>query len=74
MSNGGLAINGYLVTALRFNAAGTLVGSVGSSLQGATVRSLTMVLPAGSYRFVVQARNGVGLGAISARSNLVSAR
>jgi len=74
LSNGGSAINGYLVTALRFNAAGTLVGSAGSSLRAATVRSLTMVLPAGRYRFVVQARNGVGLGAISARSNLVSAR
>jgi len=73
-SNGGLTINGYVVTALRINARGTLVQSITSAVQASTARSLTMGLPAGNYRFVVRARNPVGLGANSARSNLVTAR
>jgi hypothetical protein len=33
-----------------------------------------MTLPAGNYRFTVRARNTLGLGAASARSNLVTAQ
>jgi len=33
-----------------------------------------MTLIAGNYWFVVRARNALGLGATSARSNLVTAR
>jgi hypothetical protein len=33
-----------------------------------------MTLPAGNYRFTVRARNALGLGVSSARSNLVTAR
>jgi FtsP/CotA-like multicopper oxidase with cupredoxin domain len=73
-SNGGAAIDGYVVYALRVNSAGTVLSTVTSRVQAATVRSLTMVLPAGSYRFVVRARNVAGLGPSSARSNMVSAR
>jgi len=74
VSNGGLAVNGYVVTAYRLNAARRVVLTVTSAVQAASLRSLRMSLPPGSYRFVVQARNVVGLGAPSARSNLVSAR
>ncbi|MGV8909696.1 MAG: peroxidase family protein [Propionicimonas sp.] len=74
VSNGGLVINGYVVTAYRLNAAGKVVLTVTSAVQAPSLRSLRMSLPPGSYRFVVQARNVVGLGARSARSNLVSAR
>jgi hypothetical protein len=73
-SNGGAAINGYVVTALRLNAAGRVLGQTTSAVQPATLRALTMRLAAGNYRFVVRARNPVGLGANSARSNLVTAR
>jgi len=73
-SNGGSAITAYLVTALRINAAGRAVAQTTSAMQPATHRSLTMTLPAGSYRFMVRARNAVGLGGVSARSNLVRAR
>jgi len=38
------------------------------------VRTLTMTLPAGFYRFTVQAINAVGGSAQSARSNFVIAR
>jgi len=74
LSNGGLAVNGYVVTALRFNARGVVVARVNSAVQGPGVRVLTMTLPAGNYRFAVRARNGVGLSAYSAISNLVRAR
>jgi titin len=74
LSNGGSAINGYVVTALRINAAGTVIGQTVSAVQPATARSLTMTLAAGNYRFVVRARNVRGLSALSARSNLVTAR
>ena len=74
VSNGGLAVNGYVVTALRLNARGAVVARIGSAVQGPGVRALTMTLPAGSYRFAVRARNGVGLSAYSAISNPVRAR
>jgi hypothetical protein len=73
---GGSAITGYRVTALRLsNAADTTPNAtVVSAVQGAAVRALTMTLPAGLYRFTVQAINAVGGSAQSARSNLVTAR
>jgi hypothetical protein len=74
VSNGGSAINGYVVTALRVNAAGAVVSQTTSAVQTASARALTMTLRAGSYRFVVRARNRLGLGAASTRSNRVSAR
>jgi hypothetical protein len=73
-ANGGAFINGYMVTALRMNAAGAVVGTVPWTVNSGSARALTMVLPAGNYRFVVRARNAVGLGANSARSNPVTAR
>jgi len=73
-SDGGSAINGYVVTALRLNAAGAVVGQTVSAVQPAAATSLTMTLARSKYRFVVRARNTLGLGAESARSNLVAAR
>jgi len=73
-SNGGLAVNGYVVTALRMNAAGRTVGQTSSRVLTHGVRSLTMTLPKGNYRFFVRARNALGMSAQSARSNLVAAR
>jgi hypothetical protein len=74
VSNGGLAINGYVVTALRLNAAGAVVARYNSAVQGPGVRALSIALPAASYRFAVRARNGLGLSAYSAASNTVRAR
>ena len=73
-SSGGAAIRGYVVTALRLSATGAVLRQTTSALQSAGARSITMTLPSGSYRFVVQARNVMGLGATSARSGLVAAR
>jgi len=72
--NGGPAINGYLVVAVRMSAAGTVISQTSSGVQSARVRSLTMSLRPGNYRFVVRAHNSAGWGATSARSNLVAAR
>lgn len=66
---GGPAVTGNLVTAMQ----GTVVRQT-SPVQAATARSLSMVLPAGNYTFVVRARNALGLGALSAPSELVTAR
>jgi hypothetical protein len=73
-ATGGAPITGYVVRAFRLNAAGTVVATVTSATQPATARALTMTLPAGNYRFTVQAVNRVGGGAQSLRSNLVVAR
>jgi Fibronectin type III domain len=73
-ANGGPAINGYVVIALRISATGAVLSQRSSAVQAAGVRALRMTLPAGNYRFVVRARNRIGLGASSARSNLVRAR
>ena len=74
VSNGGLAVNGYVVTALRLNARGAVVARYSSAVQGPGVRALWMALPAASYRFAVRARNALGLSAYSAISNTVRAR
>ena len=74
-ANGGSAITGYRVTAVRLDSAGTVLATTVSPRQPATARSLVMTLPVtGSYRFSVQASNAVGTSAPSARSGLVTAR
>jgi hypothetical protein len=74
-SNGGTAVTGYRVRALRMSSTGAVLSTTTSAVQPATARALTMTLPAvGSYRFTVQAVNAVGSGALSARSNLVAGR
>jgi hypothetical protein len=73
-NTGGAPITGYVVRALRI-VGGVVQQTITSATQPATARSLTMTaLPAGNYRFTVQAINRVGAGAQSARSNLVQAR
>jgi len=67
-SNGGSAITGYRVTAVPSAGGANTVVTVGPST------SLTMVLPAGNYRFMVAAINAVGTGANSGLSTLVTAR
>jgi Fibronectin type III domain len=74
VSNGGSAINGYVVIALRISSTGRVVAQTTSRVQAASVRTLSMTLASGRYRFVVRARNALGLGPTSARSNLVTAR
>ncbi|MFM6851682.1 MAG: hypothetical protein ACKOVB_21525 [Terrabacter sp.] len=74
-SNGGTAVTGYRVRALRLSSTGAVLATTTSALQSSTARSLTMVLPVrGNYPFTVQAVNAVGSGALSARSNLVAGR
>jgi hypothetical protein len=76
-SNGGSAVTGYRVTALRMSSAAanaTVLQSINSAVLAAGARRLEMTLPVGTYRFVVVARNAAGFGAVSARSNAVVAR
>jgi hypothetical protein len=73
-ANGAPPVNGYVVIALRISATGAVLSQRSSAVQAPGVRSLRMTLPSGSYRFVVRARNRIGLSATSARSNQVRAR
>jgi Ca2+-binding RTX toxin-like protein len=75
-SNGGTLITSYRISAQRFiNPAGTIsFGAPVVATAAANLRTLTMGLPSGTYRFTVQASNAVGAGPVSARSNLVTAR
>ncbi len=76
-NNGGSAITGYRVFALRMSstaANATVLQTITSAVQPAAARRLDMTLPAGTYRFQVAAINVVGTGARSARSNAVVAR
>jgi len=74
-STGGAAITNYQVTALRMAADGvTVVGSPTVAIVGATVRTRSFTLPAGSYRFEVVAVNSVGSSVPSIRSALVQPR
>lgn len=74
-STGGSPITGYRVTALRMDADGvTPVGSPTVAVVGATVRTRSFTLPAGTYRFEVVAFNSVGDGPVSERSAAVSPR
>ena len=72
-SNGGSAIRGYVVRALRVNPRGAVL-STKKVTRPASARKLQVTLRAGKYRFTVQAVNAVGSGVQSARSNKVSAR
>jgi hypothetical protein len=70
-ANGGSAITGYRVTALRMSSAAanaTVVSRTNSPVLGAGVRTREFTLPAGNYRFQVVAINAVGTSAPSARS------
>jgi hypothetical protein len=74
-ADGGSAITGYIVRALRMSSTGTVLQTITSSVQPATARSLQMTLPqTGNYRFTVQARNAVGNSQQSPRSNQVAGR
>ena len=71
--NGGSPITGYRVTAYRMSATGRVVAQVAVNVP-ASARSRVMKLRQAKYRFAVVARNAVGTGHASARSNLVTAR
>jgi Fibronectin type III domain len=73
-SNGGFAITGYVVTAMRINTRGSVMTRTNSATQHFSVRTLSMTLPAGNYRFAVRARNALGMSAYSTSSQVVTAR
>jgi len=74
-SNGGAAISGYTVRALRMAADGTTpVGTPTVANVGAAVRTRSFTLPAGNYRFEVVANNSAGSSDPSERSAIVSPR
>jgi Fibronectin type III domain len=73
-SNGGSAVTGYVVRALQMSATGTVLATTTSAVQPGSARALTMTLPAGNYRFTVQAKNKAGSSPQSARSNQVAAQ
>jgi len=70
----GSPVTGYVVRAHRMAPNGTVLATTTSRVQPAGARELSMALPAGTYRFTVQAVSAVGSGTPSARSNQVSAR
>ena len=73
-SNGGSAITGYRVNALRLSS-GTVVERTRSSLLSKSTPALEMTLPStGTYRFTVVARNAFGVSDASARSAAVAGR
>ncbi|WP_459972656.1 lamin tail domain-containing protein [Nocardioides pyridinolyticus] len=70
-SNGGSAITGYQVTALRMSSTdpnATVLSRTTSRVLGPAVRQREFTLPAGNYRFEVVAINGIGTSPPSARS------
>jgi hypothetical protein len=70
-SNGGSAITGYRVTALRMSSSGanaTVLSRTDSPILAAWVRQRSFTLAAGNYRFEVVAINAIGTGPASARS------
>jgi hypothetical protein len=73
-SNGGTDITGYVVRALRMSSTGTVLTTTVFRNLPASPQRLEETLPAGNYRFTVQARNSVGVSKVSPRSNLVAAR
>ena len=73
-TSNGARVNGYRVTALKLRPTGAVASRRGSRVLRASTRSLEMRLPAGRYRFVVRARNSMGMSAVSAQSNIVRSR
>jgi hypothetical protein len=74
-SNGGAAITGYTVTALRMAADGvTPVGTPTVAVTNGATRSRSFTLPAGNYRFEVFASNSAGNSVPSPRSDIVVPR
>jgi hypothetical protein len=71
--NGGSAVTGYVVRALRMSSTGTVLATTTSAVQPSSARALTMTLQSGNYRFTVQPTKA-GSGPQSARSNLVVAQ
>jgi hypothetical protein len=70
-SNGGSAITGYVVTALRMSSSAAdavVLSRTDSRVLGPLVRQREFTLAAGNYRFEVVAINAVGTGPPSARS------
>ncbi len=70
---GGSPITSFRVNALLIDAAGNVVSTT-STTAPPTATSLEVTLPAGSYRFTVQAVNAIGTSVASVRSNKVAAR
>ena len=73
-SNGGSAVTGYVVRALRMSASGSVLATTTSAVQPGSARQLTMTLQTGNYRFTSTASNKAGSGPQSARSNQVAAQ
>ena len=73
-SANGSPVTGYVVRALRVDSRGNVVRVTTSRVQPAGARALSMALPAGRYRFTVQAVSAVGTGQQSRMSNQVVAR
>lgn len=73
-NDGGSAIRGYQVRALKLSKRGKIVSVRTSALLPAKRRELRMTLPKGRYRFQVLAVNKVGKGLKSERSKVVQAR
>jgi hypothetical protein len=74
INTGGAPITSYTVRALRMSANGAVLSTTTFTGVAATARTTSMTLPAGNYRFTVQAVNRVGAGPQSARSIQVAAR
>jgi len=73
-SNGGSAVTGYVVRALRMSSSGTVLATTTSAIQPGSAQQLTMTLQTGNYRLTAQAINKAGSGPQSARSNVVVAQ
>jgi hypothetical protein len=72
--DGGAAIGSFQVVAYHLSSTGAVIGTARSGQLPATARSLKMTLAAGRWKFAVLARNAVGAGPLSAKSNAVTAR
>ena len=69
------AINGFQIIAYRLNNRGKYVKISTSPVQGSGVRSITFTSSSSAkLKFAVKARNALGFGALSAKSNAVRPR
>jgi Fibronectin type III domain/Metallo-peptidase family M12B Reprolysin-like len=73
-TDGGVRVTGYRVVAYRLNDRGRVVGTKRSATLSANARAWHPRLRHGRWKFAVSARNAVGWGRSSARSNTVFAR